>query len=143
MEIKKKEIKTYETVYVACDGTEFNSEEQCRLYDNSAICVLKAKMNKIAVKVTTEDTIFNCGNYDNTVYVCVPKNQAELDIIAQFMYANDHCAGAVDYIQDRIGKVLLITVNTYDNYASVMSLDSIIGNAVGDLYKLVPNEKAD
>ena len=40
--IKKERINVYE-VYAAMDGTEFNTVEECRKYENSAKCVLLSK----------------------------------------------------------------------------------------------------
>ena len=38
-----KEVKNTYTVYQASDGTEFNSKEECKKYEDTAKCVLLTK----------------------------------------------------------------------------------------------------
>ena len=47
-EITKEKSTSY-TVYQAVDGTEFLEKEQCKLYEQSAIGVLLAKLSNISI----------------------------------------------------------------------------------------------
>ena len=44
--IKDKTVVEHYTVYQATDGTEFNSSEECRKYEESALGVIRSKIAK-------------------------------------------------------------------------------------------------
>ena len=52
-EIKKIE---YEYTYVADDGTEFKSEEECRKYEQTAQCAINAMFEKLPKQETFDPT---------------------------------------------------------------------------------------
>lgn len=63
-EIKKREVTTTEeyTVYIANDGTEFKSQEECKKYDEGAICAYKTLL-KDSLKPLWGS--FNCNEDQN------------------------------------------------------------------------------
>lgn len=81
-EIKKEKV-TYETVYVANDGTEFKDREECRKYDESAEGVLNAVLKKFTVKECVEEDLFNFGSCDNNVEILRPTCEDDKKAILQ------------------------------------------------------------
>lgn len=53
---KKIKVQVEVEKYQAIDGTVFDTEDQCKRYDNSAIVVLKTKLLEVAKKLTPEET---------------------------------------------------------------------------------------
>ena len=92
----KKEIQETHAieVFVAYDDTEFNSENECRKYENSAAGVLLNKLEAITLK---KDMTLNIdGNDENKYSTVVPTEQEHLDTINQlvqlFHWGNDNDA---------------------------------------------------
>jgi len=82
-EIKKEVVtKTFVSVYVANDGTEFNNADECKKYDGSAEGVLNARLREIILKDAIEEDIFNYGN-DHAVQVVKPTTENDKQIILQ------------------------------------------------------------
>lgn len=86
----QKEIKTYESVYVADDGTEFKNESECRAYDESAKGVLNARLKAITVKESNEYHIFDKGCEDNPVEVLKPTADDVQTILQVFLLYNSY-----------------------------------------------------
>ena len=83
--MEKKEIekikKSYVTVYVANDGTEFEDEAECRKYEKSALCVLMARYNQLVIRSTNEYEMFGGGCEETLVDVLKVKTQSEADTL--------------------------------------------------------------
>ena len=75
--IKKEIVKTYESI----DGKIFNSEEECKKYDETAYAVINAEFKSTIVKITTEyDLIGNkTGSEDYDIAIINIKNHGDLD----------------------------------------------------------------
>ena len=91
-EIKKERVTTtYETFYVANDGTEFTNRDECKKYDESAAGVLNARLQKIVVKTSDEEKIFDFGCSDNPVQVLAPTSEEDKKTILQlYLLTNPH-----------------------------------------------------
>lgn len=63
MEKKVKTIQMPKEIikYVANDGTEFGSEEECKKYEETAICAITAAVNGITVNSCCGDAILDSG----------------------------------------------------------------------------------
>ena len=57
-----KEVKNTYTVYQAIDGTEFDSKEECKKYEDTAKCLLLTKYRPLVKKTVTEIDVFNTGS---------------------------------------------------------------------------------
>ena len=87
----RKENVSYYDVFVACDGTEFRDEKECRIYDESAKGVLNAKYKKLVVCYKTEYDLFNVGSDEANVDIVRIKSQADADVVLQmFFMENPH-----------------------------------------------------
>lgn len=71
METKTEEIKRVEIrrTYIANDGTEFTSEDECVAYENTAHCAIMAQYNKLILKTMDEYKVFDMGSSDNIVEI--------------------------------------------------------------------------
>ena len=78
MERITKERKTTYTVYVACDGTEFDTEKACSDYEYSAKGVLFARYKSCVINTFSEYELFKVGSDDN--YIDVVKMETDSDI---------------------------------------------------------------
>ena len=78
MERITKERKTTYNVYVACDGTEFDTEKACSDYENSAQGVLFARYKSCVINTFSEYELFNVGSDEN--YIDVVKMETDSDI---------------------------------------------------------------
>lgn len=81
----QKEIKQHITVYEAIDGTEFNSKEECKKYEESAKCVLIAKYNKLVVRSASEFDIFNIGSEEETINIIKINSLSDIDTILKLI----------------------------------------------------------
>lgn len=82
----QKEIKKHITVYEAVDGTEFNSEEECKKYEESAKCVLMTRYNKLVVKTCSEYDVFNyIGSEDEVVDIVKINSLSDIDTILKLI----------------------------------------------------------
>ena len=79
-----KEVKNTYTVYQASDGTEFNSKEECKKYEDTAKCLLLTKYRPLVKKTVTEIDVFNTGSDEYMVDIlqCL-RDEADIDILIQ------------------------------------------------------------
>ena len=135
----QKEVVTYKNVWVANDGTEFTTEEECRKYDESAKGVLMAKYAQHLVKESDEDAIFRAGSDERPVEIIFVENHEVADILLQLFlleqpyYKNeDHkesFAKITREVHDAIGDYMLIGRGyEYDCFWFYGSRKSIIEN---------------
>ena len=88
--IQKERVVTYE-MFVANDGTELTSREECVKYDESAYGVLNEKYQKLVKGTCTEEEFFGFGSCDNTVEFLKVKTQDDKDLVMQmFFFINPH-----------------------------------------------------
>lgn len=94
---KEKVQKSYYEIFVANDGTEFTSSDECQKYEESAKGVLMAKLHPLIIKDICEESIFGFGSCDSTVWVVKPSTQNDVDTIMQafllycpYMAKDDH-----------------------------------------------------
>lgn len=81
-----KEIINYQTIYIATDGTEFTTKEECKKYEESAIGVLMVKYKPLLIKSTTEYDLFHVGCDDSDVDIVKITSEAEADVVRQLFY---------------------------------------------------------
>ena len=135
MTTKEIEIKTKKTVYVAQDGTEFNDPVECKKYDESALAILKARVKKLAIKVTNEDCIFSCGYENQEVWVIIPRTTNDISVIRQLLFIYGYSTEKTPGIDESlINRVLFLFENEDKTYMWYQTLDRLVSDAVGDLF---------
>ena len=72
------------TKYIAEDGTEFLSQEECEKYEHSALFVTRSKVRLIAS--TTEEEFAISGCYDDIVEIFDVQTQEDLDNLKAYLH---------------------------------------------------------
>jgi len=141
MKIEKIEIKTYKEKYVAEDGTEFNDKSECEQYESSALAVLKARLKEMAIFTGSESDVFECGSEECESYVIVPQSKADIDTIRQFLAINGRNPEYIaNFTDDNIGKVIIVTMTTYDHWVWWTSLNHIIDKVTNGKFGVYDKE---
>lgn len=92
-EIKKMVEETVATMFVADDGTEFTNEEQCRLYEESALFAVSKRLKRICNK-TQDAFLGSLGYSDQSVDVFNVENETDVDNLKKFIRLTMLNAGA-------------------------------------------------
>lgn len=93
---ERTKVEKY-NVYVANDGQEFNDENECEKYEESAEGVINAMLRKIMVKDASEEDILGFGSCDCTYEVYLPKTEDDKKTIMQMLFAkNPHLKNNTD-----------------------------------------------
>ena len=79
-----REVKSTYIVYQAPDGTEFNSKEECKKYEDTAKCLLLTKYRPLVKKTVAEIDVFNTGSDEYMVDIlqCL-RDEADIDVLIQ------------------------------------------------------------
>lgn len=85
MKEEKREIINYNTIFVATDGTEFSTREECAKYEESALGVIRTKVSKLIAfdsRNTSDDAWTILGGYDdNDIVALKPTTLDDCDTI--------------------------------------------------------------
>ena len=138
-----KEVKNTYTVYQASDGTEFNSKEECKKYEDTAKCLLLTKYRPLVKKTVTEIDVFNTGSDEYMVDIlqCL-RDEADIDILIQLHRLYNSGRKINDYFYNNLRSklekcfedkdIILIGRGTeydgYDNFYVLTSLQEISNN---------------
>jgi hypothetical protein len=137
------EVKSVKYVYEAVDGTQFDSEDECRTYDNSAYGVLKGRLANIAILKTTECDLYNgAGSDENKAYVVIPKDEEEVKTIQQLAYLKAYGEEWKKKYSDMVavGKVLAVTIAYEDDGLWITDLGEMVSSATAGKFKVVAAE---
>ena len=94
-----KTITETKTFYIADDGEEFSTEEQCKEYEESARYAYRKRLEKTLTKIDNKqanlviDTILDDGRAESDYYSFKP--QTEDDIRNLIAYARSICGGCL------------------------------------------------
>lgn len=115
--------------YIAKDGTEFGSEEECKKYEDTAECAIRAAVECIATKKCGVYTVADSGFpycYDGIFRAIKIRNVNDVEIVNKWILATNNskcnCVSSND-----IGRTLIF--EEYDNWI----------NACGDIDEMVQN----
>ena len=138
-----KEVKNTYTVYQASDGTEFNSVEECKKYEDTTKCLLLTKYKPLVKKTVSEYNVFNTGSdeYMMDILQCL-RAETAIDILIQLhrLYNSGRKINDDFYnnLRSRLEKcfedkdIILIGRGTeydgYDNFYVLTSLQEISNN---------------
>lgn len=138
-----KEVKNTYTVYQASDGTEFNSVEECKKYEDTVKCLLLTKYKPLVKKTVSEYDVFNTGNdeYMMDILQCL-RDEADIDVLIQLhrLYNSGRKINDDFYnnLRSRLEKcfenkdIILIGRGTeydgYDNFYVLTTLQEISNN---------------
>lgn len=129
MQIETKEIikKEYVNSYIAIDGSRFNSEVECKKYEESASMVAYSKYKPLISFRKSEYEIYGAGSDEYEIDIIKIKQTEDIDTLLH-MYSLYHPSYNKDAItQERVrlekwfsdGEVVFIGRGCgYDNYDS-------------------------
>lgn len=85
-ELRKEEKVIYTDVFIANDGTEFTTQEECEKYEKSWECTISASFKKIPhIKRTEFEWLGEwAGSEDFDVYLIKPRNLDDVRIINEY-----------------------------------------------------------
>ena len=105
MKEEKKEIINYNTIFVATDGTEFSTREECTKYEESALGVIRTKVSKLIAfdsRNTSDDAWTILGGYDdNDIVALKPTTLDDCDTIMQLILLENPCWNKEDMKEER------------------------------------------
>lgn len=104
-----KTIKETKTFYIADDGEEFSTEEQCREYEESARYAYGKRLEKVLAKIdkkqadTIIDTILDDGRAETNYYSFKPQIEDDLkNFLAYIKLSCNYLAGDSEYYEKHI-----------------------------------------
>lgn len=142
MQIETKEIikKEYVNSYVAIDGSRFNSEAECKKYEESACMVAYSKYSPLISFRKSEYEIYGAGPEEYEIDIVKIKQPEDIDILLH-MYSLYHPSYNKDTIaQERIkldkwfsdGEVVFIGrgcgYDNYDSFEFIGTMNSLIND---------------
>lgn len=88
----KKQIVTIETKFQANDGTMFNDEKECKIYEESYIALLKADYAKLNKRQVFEsDFLIFAGCEDYTLEIVDVNTDGDIELLLKLqMYFNTY-----------------------------------------------------
>lgn len=106
MERTQKQVTTYQTIFVSVDGKEFNSESDCREWENSYEGTLTASW-KLIPKIEANACLLGLpySYEDKECYVLKPKDLEEITLINAYMEKSTHnncCKLTTEHIEKLI-----------------------------------------
>ena len=120
--VEYKQVTKEVVTYVACDGTVFNSEEECQKYEKTAECVTNARFKNC---VRQEEPVYRLMDsacpfaYDGTFYRVFIRNSDDLAAVNIWIRAA-MCRESDEYVrgcllgEGCIGKEIIL--EEYDGY---------------------------
>ena len=135
MKSKMKEVVTFKEVFVSKDGREFNTEADCRKWEDSYACTMEESFAPIK-KTTAEATELGITEFDAETYILKPSTLDEIAIINAYAdgiaYEVGNHLGA-----HHIGKVIALVMSYGREYARFIDLAEHIESIVKYLDKKV------
>ena len=131
MKAKKIEELKYRVAYVAPDGSEFDTQEECLKYEKSALGVLRSRLKAIEVFRGSEEDLFTiCGSCDDDVSVFVPRTVDDIYLLRQMILLGGRSEEYAERLgEDQVGKPVIFDFGYDGSYFSFMTLDDFVSVA--------------
>lgn len=138
MKTIEKEVTNKVTMYEAMDGTQFSREEDCKFYEESALCLIASRFNNLVVN-RHENAWKLMGGVDyHTVLAVKIKTEEDLQFFVQYMSIkipcwhddNEFAEQVIKDAREAMSKddSLLIGVNENGDYYYINIAQRIISN---------------
>ena len=139
MKEKKIENVSYTTVYVATDGTEFNTKEDCAKYERTYACALKSRLMAMAINENSEEDMFSRGSCDASVIVVIPRSEKDIDTIKQYAIGLSCTEEQVSrQISDAdINMPVTITIGYDNDWCYIQTVSSLVDHITNGAFKLI------
>lgn len=140
--IERKVVnETIVTSYKAYDGTEFDNNIQCEVYEKSAVGILFSRLVPYMLEESDEECLFN-GNPENSVRTYYIESQEVADILGQ-LYLIVNPKRVLD-TKDWIGHVIWVHFYMYNNnveWLYITDINDFIEKHTQGKFKIVKNGK--
>lgn len=146
IENKREVVNTViDTIYRAYDGTEFNDESECKLYEESAIGVLFAKIAHKMIKEGDNYDLFG-GSDDVISRVYKIDDIEEMQIIMHLysIYSNKFVEKYLSDLNEYVGHCVCVNYRMYQNGFDcfwVTDVNKMFEEICGGQFKIVKNGK--
>lgn len=139
MKEKKIENVSYTTVYVATDGTEFNTKDDCAKYERTYACALKSRLMAMAINENDEENMFFRGSCDASVIVVIPRSEKDIDTIKQYAIGLSCTEEQVSrQISDAdINMPVTITIGYNNEWCYIQTVSSLVDHITNGTFKLI------
>lgn len=139
MKEKKIENITYATVYVANDGTEFCTKEDCIKYEKTYACALKSRLMAMAINEDSEENMFARGSCNSSVMVVIPRSEKDIDTIKQYAIGMGHTEEQISTrISDAdINMPVTITIGYNNDWCYIQTVSSLVDFITRGEFKLI------
>lgn len=145
----KQEV--FVTKYEAMDGKQFTSKEECKKYEDSALCVLTSRYNELVVSSdNSEWNMFGCGCDEQKIHIIKLKNESDVDTVLQY-YSLWHCLNSscnltrerekLEKALTRDGLVMIGTGYENDNFFIIGSVGAFLEDFAGLVQNMIENYK--
>lgn len=107
-------VKKIETKYEAVDGTMFNTEDECKKWEESYQCTIRNSFKKIPqIRIDGARCYTESASEDDEVFALLPRDFEDIKIINAYVSAT--IGGATSgFTQEDIDKVLILNFG-YDH----------------------------
>lgn len=134
----KREVVEVHIYYEALDGTKFNNKEECVKYEDTAFCVLKAKLKPLIVteEFCAWDIMGGCD--DNSIFGLKLSTAEDADILKQWLLLDCSYLNKEEYkkrkdelfakIDSAIGDIFIMGINCDEEWYVINSRKNIINN---------------
>ena len=136
----------HKTVYQAWDGEEFNTQQECERYEQSAASVVMARLEDCVIAKNYDNEIFDSED-ENQYKTVVPKTKEDIDNINQlyFMFGGK-CREEPLFSYDEISTPIIIgyrITDCYYDWVWFYKLNGAIKELTDGKYKLVESKKTE
>lgn len=128
------------TVYEAVDGITFNSKEECKKYEESALCVVRSRIKELTTCKPRDAWTTLGGLDDHSVIAVKPVTEDDVHIILQWLfleqphYLKDSMEARREQVRAIVQRawmdkdVILMGINCEGEYYFINSRRNIIDN---------------
>lgn len=160
MKKERKEIirKEYKDIYVANDGKEFASEEECKKYEQTAEGVINSAFARLSVgnkvlNVSEDWYIFGCEEDLGCVSITDEHDLHDFNMFLQYHDArpvgklwSDGVRGTIQFGPEAIGTIQVVGVDSIENfyaYGSIEELKAYLYGHADELIKRLTEKKEE
>jgi len=134
----KREITDIHISYEAFDGTKFNNKEECVKYEDTAICVLKAKLRPLIVTEEFDAWEIMGGYEDHTIFGLNLPTPDDADALKHWLLLDRYYLNKDEYkerkdklfakIDSAIGDICIMGIDCEGDWYVINSRKNIIDN---------------
>lgn len=148
MNQETREFKTYKTIYIAKDGSEFLERQECEMYEKTATCAIKALAKTLTLKHMSYAGDFmdatNFAAYEDGLYFFEPKSIDEITAINTWL---THIAAGYGVLTpDHLNKRLVVNVYCDGEGYNIHTKDDLLKmytSALDDLFMTADEKNAN